>query len=141
MDKDIKVVRGNWGKVWINEELAAGLKSFEAKIAALYEEVDVMGKPGKYRRFMGYEITGSFELNKVNNRVMNLLADEWQEFSSPDISLLVENADPDVGTTRIRFADVTFDDFTPLAFVNKELTKETVSFAAGSYQVIDGKDI
>lgn len=138
---DTKVIRGNWGKVWINGEMVSGLKNFNSKVTAQYEDVDVMGKPGKYRRFMGYEITGSFVLHKINNRVMALLAESWQNFTNPVISLLVENDDPDVGTTRIRFSDVSFDDFSPLDFENKTLTEETVNFAAGSYQVIDGQNI
>lgn len=133
-----KTIRGNWGKVWINGELAASLKNFESKVAAQYEDVDIMGKPGKERRYMGYEITGSFTMYKVNNRIMKLLAAAWDNFKTPEISLLVENDDPDVGVTRVRFAGVTFDDFAPIAFTNKTNGEESVNFAASKYQVIDG---
>lgn len=136
-NKDTKTMRGNWGKVWVNGELLASLEAFDSKVTAQYEEEDVMGKPGKYRRLLGYTVTGNIRVKKVNDRVAKLLAKNWNDFVEPEISILAENSDPDVGTTRVRFSDVTFDDFSPLTFENKALGKEEIAFAAGSYQMID----
>lgn len=137
MLKEAQVMRGCDGRVWVNDQKLAGIKSFEAKVTASYEEVDVMGKPGKYQRFVGYEIAGTVTLNKLDSFVVKLLAEKWAKFEQPDITMIAAASDVDLGTERVKFTDVTFDEMSLAQFENKTLTEVEVPFKAGAYQVMD----
>ena len=39
--KTNQIIRGTYGRVWIDGELFANVKSFEAKLTLNYEEVDL----------------------------------------------------------------------------------------------------
>ena len=39
-----RVIRGNFGKVWVNDDEWMNVKSFEAKVSAEYEDVNIPGK-------------------------------------------------------------------------------------------------
>lgn len=141
MNADVKIMRGNFGKLWINGEKVASLKSFEASVSAQNEDVHRMGDAGVYKRYVGFEGTGSFVCGKVNNRILKLLAKNWQQFVQPDIMIVAELDDIDVGRTTVKLTDVTFDNFNLLQFENKALGEENISFAFANYQIIDGEDL
>lgn len=137
MNKEAKVMRGIDGRVWVNDLKLAGIKSFEAKVTAKYEEVDVMGKPGKYQRLVGYDIAGTVVMNKLDSFVAKLLAEKWAKFEQLDISMVAAASDPDLGTERVKFIDVTFDEMALACFENKTLTEIEIPFKAGDYQIMD----
>lgn len=37
-----RIIRGNYGRVWMNGERMANVKSFEAKVTLNYEDVELM---------------------------------------------------------------------------------------------------
>ena len=43
------IIRGTYGRVWIDGELFANVKSFEAKLTLNYEEVDLSNDLGKHQ--------------------------------------------------------------------------------------------
>ena len=58
-----KVFRGSFGKVWLDDEKLANVKSFEAKVSLDYEEMDVNGDLGKKQRYMGYSVSGTMVMH------------------------------------------------------------------------------
>ena len=53
-----KIIRGSFGKVWLNDERLANVKSFEAKATMDYEDVDVNGDLGQKHRYMATVLGG-----------------------------------------------------------------------------------
>ena len=49
-----KILRGTFGRLWVNDRLMAHLKSFECKVTGSYETVDVNGELCEQQRFVGY---------------------------------------------------------------------------------------
>lgn len=74
-NKDIhnQILRGQFGKVWIDGELFANVKSFEAKISLKYEAVDINGEMGVHQRLVGFEGAGTLVLHKIDSRVAQKL--------------------------------------------------------------------
>ena len=70
-----KIIRGSFGKVWLNDERLANVKSFEAKATMDYEDVDVNGDLGQKHRYMGYSVAGTLTLHKYDSTVAKLLKD------------------------------------------------------------------
>ena len=69
MADDVKtnqIIRGTFGRVWIDGELFANVKSFEAKLTLNYEEVDLSNDLGKHQRYMGFTGEGTMTLHKIN---------------------------------------------------------------------------
>ena len=65
-----KVIRGTFGRVWVNGELMANVKSFEAKATIDYEDLDINGDFGQKKRYMGYSIAGTMTLHKFDSSRM-----------------------------------------------------------------------
>ena len=49
-----KVIRGTSGRAWVDGDLMANVKSFEAKATIDYEDLDINGDFGQKKRYMGY---------------------------------------------------------------------------------------
>ena len=54
-----KVIRGTFGRAWVDGDLMANVKSFEAKATIDYEDLDINGDFGQKKRYMGYSIAGT----------------------------------------------------------------------------------
>lgn len=68
-----KILRGTFGRLWVNDRLMAHLKSFECKVTGSYETVDVNGELCEQQRFVGYGISGTMVLHKVDSGVARLV--------------------------------------------------------------------
>lgn len=133
-----KVISGNFGKIWINGELFANTKSFEAKNSLKYEPVDIAGEMGTSQKYMGFEGAGTMVLHKIDSNVAKLLAKGVKTGVMPDIEIVGALNDPAAyGAERVKFIDVTFDEFTLLKFANKELQEEEVPFKYADFDYID----
>ncbi len=64
-----KIIRGNFGKSWLDGELLSEVKSFEAKLTLVYEEVNIQGEGGTYQRLVGYSIAGTVVMHKVDSKI------------------------------------------------------------------------
>lgn len=64
------IIRGTYGRVWIDGELFANVKSFEAKLTLNYEEVDLSNDLGKHQRYMGFTGEGTMTLHKINSKIL-----------------------------------------------------------------------
>lgn len=136
--KEAKVFRGTFGRVWINGELYANVKSFEAKATLEFEEVDVAGEFGRHQRYMGYSIEGTMSLYKTDSRVAKMYADAVQSGIIPDVKIISRISDPDsAGTERVEFSEVTFDELMLMKYENKALGEEEIPFKAAAFKYLD----
>lgn len=133
-----KIIRGSFGKVWLNDDRLANVKSFEAKATLDYEDVDVNGDLGQKHRYMGYSVAGTLTLHKYDSTVAKLMKDAIVSGVMPEIKVIAALDDPTAyGAERVALYDVTLDEVTLNKFENKGLTEEEVPFKAGSFKFLD----
>ncbi|BEP28815.1 phage tail tube protein [Helicovermis profundi] len=133
-----KIINGTFGTIWVNNEKWIETKSFEAKVTGQYEDVDIAGKLGKSRKYIGYEGSGSINTNKVYSRGAKLLAEAFKTGNMPEIKIISKLSDPSsYGAERVIIKDVTFDEFTLAKFELKSPLEEELPFQFGDYELID----
>lgn len=132
-----QVLRGQFGKLWVDGELLANVKSFESKISLKYEPIDVNGEMGVHQRLTGYEVAGTIVLHKINSKMAQKLANNVKNGSVPECKVVAKVTDPDVsGAERIELLDVTFDEI-GFHFENKKVGEESIPFKAADYNYLD----
>lgn len=133
-----KVFRGTFGKVWVDGERMSNVKSFEAKAAIDYEDMNVNGDFGAKKRYMGYSISGTMTLHKFDSFIVSKYQVGLMNGDLPDMTIVVALDDPTAyGAERVQLRDVMLDEITLSKFENKTLTEEEVPFTAGSYEFLD----
>lgn len=133
-----KVLRGTFGKVWVDGERLSNVKSFEAKASIDYEDMSINGEFGAKKRYMGYSISGTMTLHKFDSFILRKYQAGLMTGELPDITIDVILDDPTAyGREQVRLLDVALDEITLSKFENKTLTEEEVPFTAGSYKFLD----
>lgn len=136
--RNLQIVRGKFGRIWVNGEVLSNCKEFEAKVTMNYEEIVLAEEFGTNQRYMGYSVEGTITLYKIDSKVAKLLKDGIKSGVLPEIKIVARVADPDSGgTERVELTDVTFDEMTLLKFDTSALVEEEVPFKAGSYNYLD----
>lgn len=131
-------MRGTFGKAWIDGERLANIRSFEAKASIDYEDMDINGDFGQKKRYMGYSISGTMTLFKVDSLIINKYKNGVMTGELPDIKIVASLDDPTAyGAERVALYDVKFDEITLMQFENKTLVEEEVPFTAGRYEFLD----
>ncbi len=133
-----KVIRGTFGKVWLDGERMSNVKSFEAKASIDYEDMNVNGDFGTKKRYMGYSISGTMTLHKFDSFILRKYQKAIMTGELPDMTIVAALDDPTAyGAERVQLRDITLDEVTLSKFENKTLTEEEVPFAAGSFEFLD----
>lgn len=133
-----KVFRGTHGKLWVNNQLMADVKTFEAKASIDYEDMNVNGDYGLKKRYMGYSISGTITLHKFDSFIVKLYKDAVMSGDLPDIKIVAALDDPTAdGPERVALYDVCFDEITLSKFENRAMIEEEVPFTAGSFEFLD----
>ena len=133
-----KVIRGSFGKAWLDDEKLANIKSFEAKVSLDYEGMDVNGDLVQKHRYMGCSISGTMVLYKYDSTVLKKYKNGIVTGELPTVKIVAALDDPTAyGSERVALYDVTFDEVTLSKFENKGLTEEEVPFKAGSFEFLD----
>ena len=133
-----QVVSGTFGAVWVNENKLANVKKFKAEKKAKYEEVEISEELGSDKKIVGYEITGTMSLSKIDSFFAKLLDDAWNAGKTPDITIIARTSDPAAnGKEGISLTGVNFDSLTLLDFEVKKLGEEEMSFSARTSKYTD----
>ena len=133
-----KVFRGSFGKVWLDDEKLANVKSFEAKVSLDYEEMDVNGDLGKKQRYMGYSVSGTMGMHKYDSTILKKYKEGIVTGELPELKIVSALDDPSAyGAERVALYDVTLDELALSKFENKGLVEEEVPFKAGSFELLD----
>lgn len=136
-----KIIRGSFGRLWVNGIQVAQVKSFELKATLNYEEVDVNGDLAKKQRYTGYSLAGTMVCHKINSYNTTLVNSGIKNGQLPEIKFVATLADPDSeGSESIEVYDVTFDEVTLMHFENASIEEESIPFKAGGYDLISSID-
>ena len=141
MADDVKtnqLIRGTFGRVWIDGDLFANVQSFEVKITLNSEEVDLSNDLGKHQRYMGFTGEGTMTLHKINSKIFAKLAKAIKSGDMPEISVVGKLEDPTaLGAERVSFTEVTIDEVMALKFENATIGEEEVPFKFADYEPLD----
>ena len=133
-----KIIRGTFGRLWIDGELLANIKSFECKATMNYETLKINGEMCDQQRYLGYALAGTMTLHKINTLMVNKVRAGMINGQMPPIKLVGALADVDSdGSERIEIYNVTFDEVTLLKFENGTVGEEEVPFKAGGFKYLD----
>ena len=133
-----QIIRGSFGRVWVDAELFSNVKSFEAKLTLNYEEVDIAGDLGKHQRYMGFTGEGTMVLHKINSKILAKLATAIKNGEMPDIKIISKLEDPTaLGAERIELIEVTIDEVMLMKFENAAIGEEEVPFKFANYNLLD----
>lgn len=133
-----KVMRGTFGKVWVDGERMSNVKSFEAKATIDYEDMDVNGDFGQKKRYMGYSIAGTMTLHKFDSFILSKYHAGVMNGELPDMTMVSALDDPTgYGAERVALYDIKLDEITLSKFENRTVTEEEVPFTAGSFEFLD----
>lgn len=133
-----QVLNGTYGTVWINGNLAANIKKFEAKLTLNYEQVDIANDPGEHQKFMGYSGAGTMTFNKVDSSIVAMMYEDILKGKIPEIMMVGKLGDPQsIGAERVQFNEVTIDEIMLLNFEQKTVMEEEVPFKFASFKMLD----
>lgn len=133
-----KVIRGTFGKVWLDGERMSNVKSFEAKASIDYEDMNVNGDFGTKKRYMGYSVAGTMTAHKFDSFIVGKYHKGIMTGELPELTIVAALDDPTAyGAERVALHDVKLDEITLSKFENKTLTEEEIPFTAGSYEFLD----
>lgn len=133
-----KQINGTFGAVWVNGEKWMDIESFEAKVALNFEDVNMAEDLATHKKLTGWAGEGSMTVKKVYSRGANLMAVATKNGVVPEVSIVGKLADPDAfGAERVAINEVTFNEFTLLAFEQKTLATEELPFNFADYDPID----
>lgn len=132
-----KVISGTYGTLYINidgsDKELGNVSKFEGKCKGVYEEVNTTNVMGKTRKLVGFEITGSFTLSRLNYDIPRAVFENWKNGLTPAIRLVGSVNDPSANdNARVAFTGVTLEEIPLLDFETKKLTTEEYSFEAVS---------
>lgn len=133
-----KIINGTFGRVWVDGEMFANTKSFEAKVSLEYEEVDIAEELGKFQKYIGYTGEGTMTLHKIDSAMAIKLESGITTGDMPEFKIVARLADPAAyGHERVELSGVTFDELTLIKFANKELGEEEVPFKFSAFKYLD----
>lgn len=136
--KSHEIISGTHGTVWVNDEEWINVTKFEAKVTGEFEDINMAGEMGVFKKMLGWTGEGTITVSKINSTISKMLAQNFKKGIVPDIKIVGKLADPQVnGAERIEILDVTFTEFMLLNFELKTKMEEEVPFSFSDYNLID----
>lgn len=133
-----KAINGTFGRLWVNDEERANIKSFEAKVTLSWEDVPIADDLGTHKKYMGHAGEGTATFTKFDSYFLKLYAAGIKSGNIPEVSLVAKLSDPaSYGAERVKFTEVTFDELTLSKFESKTITEEEIPFKFADYELLD----
>ncbi len=131
-------IAGTFGSVWVNDEEWLHVTKFEAKVTGEFEDINMAGRYGVGKKYMGWTGEGTIIVNKVNSTVTKMLSEAFKKGIMPEIKIVGKLADPNaLGAERVEILEVTFSEFMLLNFELKAKMEEEIPFTFEDYNLID----
>lgn len=131
-----KYFTGNKGRVWIDDINYAECYKAEAKRSNSFEEIPDPEGNGMVQIPTGYSIAGSLTMRKVGNeKILKKLKED--KSNDLDISIIIKEENPNTGVIeRIKYIDVTIDEFPLSQYESRAVTEIELPFKARDYEVL-----
>ncbi|MDF2612780.1 MAG: terminase [Clostridia bacterium] len=133
-----QVISGTFGRIWVNNELWAECKSFEAKVSGDFEDVTFCGDLATHNKYMGWTGEGTIVCHKIDSKLTKMLQAAFKTGKMPSIKIVAKLDDPaSYGAERIEILNVQFTEFMLMKFASKELQEVEAPFKFSDYNPID----
>ena len=132
------VINGTFGEVWVDGNYMAQATAFEATVEFTYEDIKMVKNLGTAKKYMGHSGSGSIKLNHVTSAFVNKLSESMKKGNMVTSTIIGKLEDPDgLGSERVQINNVVFDSMKLMAFENKALTEEDISFTFDGWEILD----
>lgn len=122
-------INGSWGQVWMDGELVFEVESFEAKVTANRETVNIgMDEDSKITSLKG---EGTIKVKRVFDRGKKALLEAWKKGEDPRSTLVGKLKDPGtVGkqSSRVSIGNVWFEELTLMQFEQAKKLEDEYKF-------------
>lgn len=120
---------GNWGRVWIDNDLVFELNAFELKVVA--DRDDVIIGQSKDSKIVSLTGEGSMTIKKVFNRGFKDMLEKWEAGNDVRVALVGSLKDPDMlneGEERIEVSNLWFNELDIMHFTKGEVVETEIPF-------------
>lgn len=138
IDSAKRVMSGTWGEVWFDGNLVSEVTKFMAKVTYNKTDIGRNGEMGIDTKVTSFKGTGSVRMNKVNSRMIHLVADAIRNGKDIRFTFIGKLSDPDAyGAERIRFINVSLDELTLMDWENNQPGVIETPFTFTDYEPLD----
>lgn len=131
MEKN-NVLNGSDGRLYMDNEKMANIKSFELKESANFESFYINGNYVEQHRRMGSSLSGTMVFHGIDSRILKKYMDTTKSGFQEGLTLVGSQCNPGTSQTqRVKVTDVQFTEVTLLKFENNTMLEEEVPFNAG----------
>lgn len=120
---------GNWGRVWIDNDLVFELNSCEVNVIA--DRDDIIIGASKDTKIVSLTGEGTLTIKKVFNRGFSNMLEKWKNGNDVRVSLVAALKDPDMlheGEERIEIHNVWFNQLELMKFTKGEVVETEIPF-------------
>ena len=133
-----RILKGNNGYVWLNGELLAEIKSIEAKITGNFEEANVCGDNATHHSYTGWTGEGTTVLQKVDSKVLKVVADSYKTGIFPELSVITKLTDVVTKKSeRTAIKNMIITEAMLAKFEAKALVEEEIPFKFSDYEILE----
>lgn len=133
-----RIINGTHGKLTWDADKLGNVKNFEVKIGLNYEEVNISEELSPSQKYMGYTVTGTIVMHKIDSFAAAKLSDMVQSGVMEEGALIGALEDPAAyGHERVEVTGITFDEFTLMKFETNTVGEEELPFKGRAYRFLD----
>lgn len=133
-----RVMSGTYGELWLDGELVAEIKRFEARVELNKEDIPLVGKFMTSSKVMSAKGTGSMTLHKVNSRMLKKYAGAIKNGYVPESEALSSLNDPAAyGAERVMVKGIIPDDLTLANWEAGAVGEIECPYTFDDYELID----
>lgn len=137
-DKGNRVLSGNEGEVYVNNELWADIESIELKVTGKFEDVNFLGDNRTYKKYTGWDGSGSVKCKKTHSRGIKIMGEAFKTGIMPDIKIVTKLKDSSTNKAeRSSVTGVVFTEFFLAKMEAKALLEEELPLFFTDYESIE----
>lgn len=134
---DRTAISAKYGEIIVDGEKIQDVSKSEIKVTLEYFDVERANDLAKYKKFAGYEISGTMTINKVNSKFGRLIEQIIKDRYCPEINMqctLVDKAFN--GSEAVAFYGITFEEVTLQKIENDKFEIE-LPFKAREFEYLE----
>lgn len=134
---DKSVISAKYGELIVDGEVIQEVSKSEIKVSMEYFDVEIANDLSKYKKFAGYEISGTMTINKINSKFGRLIQKIIKDKYCPEITMQsILNDRAFNGSEAIAFFGVVFEEITLQKIDNDKFDFE-IPFKAREFEYLD----
>lgn len=134
---DKSVISAKFGEIIVDGEVIQEVSKSEIKVTLEYFDVERANDLAKYKKFAGYEISGTMTINKVNSKFGKLIEKIIKDRYCPEINMQSTLKDKAFnGSEAIAYYGVTFEEVM-LQKIDNEKFEIELPFKAREFEYLE----